>query len=104
MKRKGASNLIQYVAGWVLITVVIIVGIFYFDFEQKSVLCVDGSYAKSKQQCPQCTETAHCGNDKVCGRANTCIAKPCMTDDDCDTITSQCVYDRCMSSNYVFDD
>ncbi|HLP79434.1 MAG TPA: hypothetical protein VK158_02265 [Acidobacteriota bacterium] len=101
--KKSMSDMAKYMLFWFFFGAVFVSLIMYTGAQKATVVCVDGTVVHSQALCPQCTEDVHCGKDRIC-KENRCLAKPCLTDNDCDDLLSQCVFDKCMSSRKSIDD
>lgn len=98
ISRKAMKFMTRYIVTWVAIGVIAVTFILLTGAKQANITCVDGSQVTDKALCPQCTEDSHCGPDRVCS-GNTCIAKACVTEDDCDTPQSACIFEKCTKSS-----
>lgn len=87
----------KYIIIWVCVAIMGISTIFILNAQKANITCVDGTFVTDKAQCPQCTQNSHCGPDKVC-QDNSCFAKRCLTDEDCDTAQSACIFEKCTKS------
>lgn len=87
----------RYIVIWVCVAIIGVVFIFLMDAKKANIECVDGTFVTDKSACLQCTIDLHCGTNKVC-RENTCVTKACLTDEDCDTAQSACIFEKCVIS------
>jgi hypothetical protein len=99
MNKRGMEFLTQYIIAWVLVGFIVVSLILLVGSKRATVECIDGTFAVSKRECPQCVTNEHCGPDKQCTENKFCIAKKCKMDGDCDGRLSQCIYNQCMPSN-----